>query len=105
MRNLTLERKIIISKTLAITKIIRLASVTVLTDQTITQLNKIHYELIRNQKIPKIKGGLKDVDIPSKITSPQWSWVKRLFDKNFHELIKVSNFREPLIFPNTNKFC
>ena len=34
------------------------------------------------------KGGLKDVDIPSKITSLQCSWVKRLFDKNFHKFHK-----------------
>ena len=31
------------------------------------------------------KGNLKDVDIPSKITSLQCSLVKRLFDTNFHE--------------------
>ena len=32
-----------------------------------------------------VKGGLKDVDIPSKITSLQYLWVKRLFNTNFHK--------------------
>ena len=31
------------------------------------------------------KGGLKDVDILSKITSLQCSGVKRLFDRNVHD--------------------
>ena len=79
MRNLTLEGNITIFKTLAISKIIYLASVTVLPNSTINELNKIHKEFIWNHKRPKIKektlinnfdkGGLKDVDISSKITS------------------------------------
>ena len=55
MRNLTLEGKITIFKTLPISKIIHLPSVTVLPNSTITQLNKIHKEFIWNHKIPKIK--------------------------------------------------
>ena len=47
MRNLILEGKITI--------IIHLASVTVLPNSTITQLNKIHKEFIWNHKRPKIK--------------------------------------------------
>ena len=94
MRNLALEGKITIFKTLAISKIIHLASVTVLPNSTITQLNKVHKEFIWNHKRPKIKkklinnfdkGGLKDVDIPPKITSLQCSWFERLFDTNFHD--------------------
>ena len=79
MRNLTLEGKITIFKTLAISKVIDLPSVTVLPNSTNTELNKIHREFIWNHKRPKIKendiinnfdkGGLKDVDIPSKIAS------------------------------------
>ena len=38
-------------------------------------------KLIKNSD----KGSLKDVDILFKITSLQCSWVKRLFDKNFHK--------------------
>ena len=55
MRNLTLEGKIIIFKTLAISKIIHLTSVTVLPNSTIIELNKIHKEFISNHKRPKIK--------------------------------------------------
>ena len=55
MRNLTLKGKITIFKTLAISKIIHRASVTVLPNSsTITQLNKIHKEFIWNHKRPKI---------------------------------------------------
>ena len=54
MENLTFEGKITIIKTLAISKIKHLASVTVLPNSTITQLNKIHNEFICNHKRPKI---------------------------------------------------
>ena len=30
-------------------------------------------------------GGLKDVDIFAKVSSLQCSWIKRLFDENFHQ--------------------
>ena len=83
VRNLTLEGKITIFKTLEISKIIHLASITALPNSTITQLHKIHKEFIWNHKRPKIKekvpvnhydkSGSKDVDIPSKITSLQCS--------------------------------
>ena len=55
MRNVTLEGKITIFKTLAISKIIHLASVTVLPNSTMTQLNKIHKEFIWNHKRPEIR--------------------------------------------------
>ena len=51
MRNLTLDRKITIFKTLAISNIIHLASITVLPNSTITQLIKFTW----NHKNPKIK--------------------------------------------------
>ena len=45
----------------------------------------------KGQKNPKIKnsndyeyGGLKNVDIFSKVVSLQCSWIKKLFDNNFH---------------------
>ena len=46
MRILTLEGKITILKTLAISKIMHLALVTALSNSTITQQNKIHKEFI-----------------------------------------------------------
>ena len=48
-----------------------------------------------NNSSPKIKhetlcndykaGGLKNVDIPSKIIALQCSWIRRLYDNSFHE--------------------
>ena len=96
MRNLTLEGKI-----------------TILPNSTMTQLNKILKEFIWNHKKVKIKektlisnfdqGGLKDVDIPSKITSLQCSWVKRLFDKNFHEWKIIALFLIEKYFRKKNQ--
>ena len=76
MRNLTLERKITNFKTFAISKIMYLASVTVLLNSAITKLNKIHKEFIWNHKKSEIKektlcnyfdkDDLKDIEIQSK---------------------------------------
>ena len=114
MRNLTLEGKITIFKTLAISKIIHLASITVLPNTTINQLDKIHKELIWNHKRPTIiektvinrfdKTGLKDVDIPFKIASLQCSWIKRLFDRNFHEWKTIPLFLFEKYFGKNFKF-
>ena len=30
-------------------------------------------------------GGVKKVDLKNKITKTQFSWVKRLFESNFHD--------------------
>ena len=65
-------------------------------------------EFIWKGKNPKIKnstlyndceyGGLKNVDIFSKVVSLQYSWTKRLFDNNFHQwkLIPLYLFRQYL---------
>ena len=55
MRNVTLEEKIKILKTLTISKTILLASVIVLPNSTVTQLNKMHKEFIWNHRKPKNK--------------------------------------------------
>ena len=55
MRNLTLEGKITIFKTLAISKIIHLSLVTNVPTQIIKELNKIQKEFIWNGSNPKIK--------------------------------------------------
>ena len=54
MQNLTLEGKIIVFKTLAISKVIHFASVTVLPSSASTHLHKIHKEFIWNHKRPKV---------------------------------------------------
>ena len=61
----------------------------------IDQLNKTQKNFIRNRLSPKIiistncnnykNGGLKNVNIAVKISSLQSSWIKRLFNANFHD--------------------
>ena len=72
-RNLTVQGKITVFKTLAISKVIHLALVTNVPQAIIDQLNKIQKEFIWNRKHPKIihstlyntheKGDLKSVHI------------------------------------------
>ena len=81
MRSLTVEGKITIFKTLAISKIIHLSLVTNVPTEIINELNKIQKEFIWNGNSPKIKhstfcnkygnGSLKNVDILSKVISLQ----------------------------------
>ena len=64
------------------------------TSSTIAQLEKIQKQFIWENENPKFKrttlcneyeqGGLKIVYIFSRITSIQYSWVKRLYDDSFH---------------------
>ena len=94
IRNLTMEGKITISKTLAISKIVNLSLVSNVPTEIINKLNKIQKEFICNGNNPKIKhsilhnkyenGGLKNVDILYKVISLQCSWIKRLFDNSSH---------------------
>ena len=91
----------------------------VLPNSAITQLNKIYNEFIWDHKRPKRKektlmnnfdnAGLKDVDIPSKIASLECSWVKRLFDRNFHEWKIIPYFGKNFKFHGsldfTEKLC
>ena len=92
-RNLTIEGRIIAFKSLAISKLINLALATEMPTSTINLLTKIQMGLIWKGKNPQIKnstlcndseyGGLKNVDIFSKVVSLQCSWTKSLFDNNF----------------------
>ena len=94
IRNLTVQGKITIFKTLAISKVIHLALVTNIPQVIIDQLNKIQKDFIWNRKHPKIRhstlcnthknGGLKSIRIPNKLTSLQCSWIKRLYDTATH---------------------
>ena len=94
IRNLTVQGKITIFKTLTISKVIHLALVTNITQVIIDQLNKIQEDFIWNRKHPKIRhstlcnthenGGLKSAHIPNKLTSLQCSWIKRLYDTTTH---------------------
>ena len=85
IRQLTIEGKILIFKTLAISKIVHFALVKDVPFSTIAQLEKIQKQFIWKNGNPKLKhttlcneyeqGGLKNVDIFSKIASLQFSWV------------------------------
>ena len=76
-RNLTLEGKITIFKTLVISKIVFLLHVMIISTEIIISIEKMQKEFLWNGKCPKIKhqnicsnyemGGLKNVDIKSKI--------------------------------------
>ena len=79
---------------LALSKITHLALVKTISPSIIDKLNKTQNNFIWNELNPKIKnsninnnyvnGELKNVNIAAKISSLQSSWIKRLFDKNFH---------------------
>ena len=90
IRNLAIEGKIIIFKTLAISKLVPLVSVASIPLFTIEQVNIIKKNFMWQGKKLRIKhstlldtyelGGFKDTDI-----SLQYSWVRQLFEKNCHE--------------------
>ena len=98
--NLTLEGKIIIFETWALSKITFLAQVLVILNQIIDALEQIQKYFLWNLSSPKVKhetickdfqyGGLTNVDIKSKIISLQCSWVKKLYDESFHEWKVIS---------------
>ena len=93
MRRRTLEGKIIVFKTLAISKIVSLSLISKVPTETISELERIQKAFLWPSK-PKLKhetlcsdfkhGGLKNVNIQKKI-SLQCSWVRRLYDDSFHE--------------------
>ena len=96
MRRLTLEGKIVIFKTIAILKIVFQAFITTVPKHILKELKKIQNAFFfLNNSFSKIKheticndykaGGLKNVDILSKIIALQCSWIRRLYDNSFHE--------------------
>ena len=88
MRQLTIEGRIAIFKTLAISKIVYLALLTNIPNIINDELEKIQKKFIWNNSTQKIKqealrmdyknGGLKNVDIRMKITSLHCSWINVL---------------------------
>ena len=119
-RNLRLEDKIIIFKTLALSKITFLGQVLEIPNQIRDTLQQIQKAFLWNSSSPKVKletiwkdfqcGGLKNVDIKSKIIILQCYWVKKLYDESFHQwkiipltLIK-NTFGECFIFHSNLDF-
>ena len=91
-----------IFKTLSISKIVYLAFISIVQKVIIEKLQKIQTKkkkLWQNSR-PKIKhktlyntvdtGGLRNVNANLKVISLQCSWVKKLYDENFHELKVIS---------------
>ena len=77
MRHLALSGKIIIFKTLAISKIVFVSYISSMPDLVLQHLKQVHKEFILESKKAKIKhstlcgnyvdGGLKDIDIETKV--------------------------------------
>ena len=95
LRNLAIEGRIVVFKSLLISKFIHLALVTEIPTSTYNLSTKIQMEFIWKGKNPKIKnrtscnsyeyGGPKNVGIFSNAVNLQCSWMKRLFTNNFHQ--------------------
>ena len=107
-RGLSLLGKIQIFKTLGISKIQYLVSMSHVPDRIIEELKTIQSRFLWNSSTPKIKqstligdyaeGGLKNVDINTKLKALKLTWVRRLNDDNYHPW-KVL-LREYLTLPN-----
>ena len=95
MRNLTLEGKIVIFKTLEIPKIVFQSIITLALRHIVNKLESLQKAFLWKNSSPKIKhetlcsdckvGGLKNIDILDKIISLQCSWIRTLNDNSFHE--------------------
>ena len=93
-RGLSLLGKIVIFKTLSITKIIFVSYLTTVPSDVIHTLKNINKNFVWDGKRQKIKhstlindypdGGLKDIDIESKFKALHMSWLTRFHSDNTH---------------------
>ena len=114
MRNLTLEGKIVIFKTLAISKIVFQSMITPVPIHIVNELEKIQKAFLWKNSSPKIKyetlcndykgGGLKNIDISSKSISLQCSRIRRLYDNSSHEWKLIPLFLIKKSFGSSFKF-
>ena len=114
MRNLTLKGKIVIFKTLLISKIVFQSLITLVPRHIVNELEKIQKVFLWKNSSPEMKhetlcndykgGGLKNIDILNKIISLECSWIRRLYDNLFHEwkLIPLFLIKKP--FASSFKF-
>ena len=75
-------------------KLVYASSIKYISGDVVGEISKIQKDFIWGGKRPKIKhnwltgnfedGGLKDIDIESKLKALKLSWIKRLSDSNFH---------------------
>ena len=95
MLNLNLEGRIIILKTLVLSKIAYLVLLIIFPNCIIKESKRIQEYFIQKHYLLKIKpktlridnknGGLTNVDIFFRVASFQFSWGKRLYIESFHE--------------------
>ena len=95
MINLSIEGKIVVFKTLALSKLVYLALLTAIPNHVTDEAAEIQKSVTWHDSSPKIThetltmefkaGGIKSVDIRFKFVSLQCSWVKKLYDDCFHE--------------------
>ena len=95
IRQLTLEGRITVFKSLAISKVVHLLLITNLHNNTIDLMYQMQKNFIWQGKKVKIKhstlcngyenGDLKNVALRNKIIRIQCSWAKRLFEDDFHD--------------------
>ena len=92
MRNLAIEGKIVIFKTILISKIVLQSFIITVPNSIVNELEK---GFSQKNSTPKIRhetlcshfkpGGFKNVDIQNEIVALQWSWIRRFYDDSFHE--------------------
>ena len=101
-RGLSLAGRILVFKSLAISKLIYASTIKCPSKQILDQMNNVHKSFIWDNKKPKIKhstliadyseGGYKDIDIETKISALKVTWVKRLLD-NHGKLFQLYYFQ------------
>ena len=114
MRILSLAGKVVVFKTMALSKVIYIGCMSNIPNSIIKLLEKIHKDFIWDKKRPNIKhltmiadyskGGLKDIDITFKFKALHLSWVNRLLDDNFHPWKKIPLYYFNSISSNTCLF-
>ena len=114
MRNLTTEGTVLVFKSLAISKIVHISLITTVPHAILNQLNNIQKNFTWNGKNSKIKhstlsnsyqdGGLKDVDVFTKVITLQCSWIKTFYVENFHEWKIIPSYLIKTIFFKNFKF-
>ena len=100
-RGLTLAGRILIFKSMALSKTVYTSTMVSPPKQFIDLLSSIKQNFIWNGRRPKIKhstlvggyaeGGYKDVDIQSQLESLKIIWIRRLLDDNFHAWKSILN--------------
>ena len=93
-RGLSLAGRILIFKSLALSKVLYASTMKCPSKQVVDQLNVMQRGSIWNNKKSKIKhstlvadyseGGYKDIDIRTKLTALKVAWVTKFLDDNFH---------------------